>query len=468
MEQPGPGWAFGAFHPEDMVGRTDVTKKDRRQSAEVEELELVLGEPVHGGACVARDESGRVVFVRLGIPGERVRARVTSKRNRLAWADVVEVLEASEDRVASPFPAGDAVGGAELAHVSPAAGRSWKRQVLRGQLRRVGGQDLADRVALLYGEEGPEVLPTSGDADPADPLLGRRTRARFVVGPAGGLGMRQFRSHQVIELEDYPFLDGRFADAGVFTDALWRERWQPGDDVTLVAPNGSEPLVVTPRGAWNLRGEEVPANCVWEVTSGQAAAVFEVEATGFWQVHRDAPATLATEVTRACGPLEGKRVMELYSGSGLLTYFVADRLGERGAMVTLEQSPRAVAQAEVNLRALEGGGSVQFYEGDVDPEAVADLAAELGNEVDVIILDPPRTGVGREVARALCATEADRIVLVSCDPAAGARDLAEFRAGGYELEALKAYDLFPHTHHFEMISTLQRLDGGANVPPACE
>ena len=90
-----------------------------------EVLELRIGEPAHGGACVARDTSGRVVFVRHTLPGERVRARVTSVRNTLAWADAIEIVEASDDRVSAVWPqAGPSgVGGGELSHVAPPAQR---------------------------------------------------------------------------------------------------------------------------------------------------------------------------------------------------------------------------------------------------------------------------------------------------------------------------------------------------------
>ena len=104
-------------------------------------LELTVGEPAHGGACVARDESGRVVFVRHAAPGELVRARVTAVQKKLAWADAVEVLSPSADRVDSVWPqAGPGgVGGGELAHLTPAGQREWKSRVIAGQLRRVGG-----------------------------------------------------------------------------------------------------------------------------------------------------------------------------------------------------------------------------------------------------------------------------------------------------------------------------------------
>ena len=166
-------------------------------------LELTVGEPAHGGACVVRDESGRVVFVRHAAPGELVRARVTAVQKKLAWADAVEVLSPSADRVDSVWPqAGPGgVGGGELAHLTPAAQREWKSRVIAGQLRRVGGEALAEAVDALGGVR---VAPAPVDEDPRDALTGRRSRIDVVIDEAGRAGMHEFRGRRVIALDDMP------------------------------------------------------------------------------------------------------------------------------------------------------------------------------------------------------------------------------------------------------------------------
>ena len=127
------------------------TDSGRSREGIGEILELSVGEPAHGGACVARDDSGRVVFVRHTAPGEVVRARVSAVQKKLAWADAVEVVSASANRVESVWPqAGPGgVGGGELAHLTPAAQRDWKSRVIAGQLRRVGGEALAEAVEAV-------------------------------------------------------------------------------------------------------------------------------------------------------------------------------------------------------------------------------------------------------------------------------------------------------------------------------
>ena len=155
--------------------------------------ELTIGAPAHGGACVARDDSGRVVFVRHTLPGERVRARIIDQQKRMAWAEAVEILEASDERIDSVWPAAGpgGVGGGELSHVSPQGQLRWKSQVLNEQLGRIGRQQVSEQVEAIGGVE---VQAAPGDEGATD-LLGRRTRIECVIDRSGHLGMRRYRSH---------------------------------------------------------------------------------------------------------------------------------------------------------------------------------------------------------------------------------------------------------------------------------
>ena len=414
-------------------------------------LQLTVGEPAHGGACVARDESGRVVFVRHAAPGEVVRARVTAVQKKLAWADAIEVIEPSPDRVESVWPqAGPGgVGGGELAHLTPAAQRDWKSRVIAGQLRRVGGEALAEAVDALGGVR---VAPALGDEDPGDSLTGRRSRIDVVIDADGRAGMHEFRGRRVLALEDMPLAVPAIRELGLFDeDAPWRRLWKPGDRVRAVAPSGGEPVV--------LIGEDTYAADVlrWNVPVGSGVESYYVRPSGFWQTHVRGAEVLANAVlTAAFGADEagaGRAVMELYSGAGLFSVPLARAVGESGRVVTLEGDEGAVRDAGENLAAFDW---VDAFAGNVDREGVVDLSGQLGAVPDVIVADPPRAGAGAEVCEAIAATGAPRVVLVSCDPAAGARDLRALTEAGYELESLQAWDLFPHTHHVEMVSVLRR------------
>ena len=372
-----------------------------------EVLQLSVGEPAHGGACVARDESERVVFVRHAAPGEIVRARVTAVQKKLAWADAVEIVEPSPDRVDSVWPqAGPGgVGGGELAHLTPAAQRDWKSRVIAGQLRRVGGEVLSEAVEALGGVR---VAPAPGDEDPGDPLTGRRSRIDVVIDA-----------------------DGRA---------------------------GGDPVVLIGEDTYAADGVRIDADVLrWNVPVGSGVESYYVRPSGFWQTHVRGAEVLANAVLAAAfGAGEagaGRAVMELYSGAGLFSVPLARAVGESGRVVTLEGDEGAVRDAGENLAAFDW---VDAFAGNVDREGVVDLSGQLGAVPDVVVADPPRAGAGAEVCEAIAATGAPRVVLVSCDPAAGARDLRTLTEAGYRLESLQAWDLFPHTHHVEMVSALRR------------
>lgn len=423
-----------------------------------EVLRLTVGEPAHGGACVARDESGRVVFVRHAAPGEVVRARVTAVQKKLAWADVVEVVEASPDRVPSVWPqAGPGgVGGGELAHLTPAAQRDWKSRVIAGQLRRVGGEALADAVDALGGVR---VTPAPGDEDPGDPLTGRRSRIDVVIDADGRAGMHEFRGRRVIALEDMPLAVPAIRELGLFDeDTPWRHLWKPGDRVRAVAPSGGEPVVLIGEDTYVADGVRIDVDVLrWNVPLGSGVESYYVRPSGFWQTHVCGAEVLANAVLAAAfGAHEagaGRAIMELYSGAGLFSVPLARAVGELGRVVTLEGDEGAVCDAGDNLAAFDW---VDAFAGNVDREGVVDLSGQLGAVPNVVVADPPRAGAGAEVCEAIAATGAPRVVLVSCDPAAGARDLRALTECGYTLASLQAWDLFPHTHHVEMVSVLSR------------
>ncbi|AKU64793.1 TRAM domain protein [Schaalia meyeri] len=421
-------------------------------------LRLTVGEPVHGGACVARDDSGRVVFVRHTAPGEVVSARVSAVRSRLAWADAVEVLEPSTDRVDSVWPqAGPGgVGGGELSHLAPAAQRDWKRRVISGQLRRVGGQALAEAAGALGGVE---VAPAWGDEEPSDPLTGRRSRIDVVIDAGGRAGMHEYRGRRVIALDRMPLAVPQIRGLGLFDqDSPWRSLWKPGDRVRAVAPSGGQPVVLIGEDAYAADGTriDVPLLC-WDVPIGGYPRSYGVRPSGFWQTHVRGAEVLANAVLAAAfggdQAGEGSAVMELYSGAGLFTVPLARAVGDAGRVVSLEGDEAAVRDAGENVAGMEW---VDVFSGSVNRQGIVDLSGQLGRVPDVLVADPPRAGAGAQVCQAIAATGAPRVVLVSCDPAAGARDLRSLTDSGYRLLSLRAWDLFPHTHHVEMVAVLSR------------
>ena len=328
-------------------------------------LELDAGAPAHGGFCVARkddDPTGVVVLVRHCLPGERVRARVTARASRVWYAEAVEVLRASPDRVspvwAEAGPGG--VGGGELSHVALGAQRTWKRWVLADCLRRIGGGDVVQAVEALPGAApgqavAVEALPSELAAQASDDPRTRaragtrtRTRVSLEVTAQGRAGMHGFRSGQVLEVRQLPLAVAPIQQLGLTQDRRWRHHYRPGARLTAVAPSTDEPLVVVGEEVLTARARPTGRRRVTEVVDATALGLgelrYHVHVGGFWQVHQDAPRVLTERVVRAVvedhptaagghpGPgalrADGLRVLELYSGSGLLTLPLA-ALGAR-------------------------------------------------------------------------------------------------------------------------------------------
>ncbi|WP_314192524.1 TRAM domain-containing protein [uncultured Arthrobacter sp.] len=438
-------------------------------------LDLVVdvGPVAHGGHCVARHE-GRVVFVRHGIPGERVRVRLTDAEEKAKFwrADVVEVLDASPDRVPHFWRTADSasswahgrppVGGAELGHVSLQRQRSLKSEVLAEQLRRLAAVELSPDVEAV----GPA---NAGTTDDGVAGLAWRTRASFGVTQSGRLGMHAHRSDQVIPVQEMPL-----AVDGINALRLWDVDLQGIERVEVAAPaNGSRPLVLlapapgTRAKRLNSILSQLPADVsvasydplknetlqlrgrTW-VQESAAGHDYRVTGAGFWQIHRDAPETLVGAVTKFLhdgGFLEpGAAVADLYAGAGLFTAPLADAVGETGSVLSVEGAPGTSRDARKNLH---GSPQVEIVQGKVER-----VLRQRPRQFDALILDPPRAGAGKAVVSQLIDSKPRAIAYVSCDPSSFARDIGYFQQGGWQLAGLRAFDLYPHTHHLETVALL--------------
>ena len=304
-----------------------MTANATRPRQEHEELVLTVGPPAHGGHCVARpadDPSGQVVFVRHALPGETVRAVMTEKNAKIWRADAVEILSASPDRVEAIWPeAGPGgVGGAELGHVALPAQRTWKRWVLADCLRRIGGKEVASAVAGLPEAAGAGTVPVEPMASEAAAEAseaarvraragtGTRTRAALVVDDEGRAGMHAFRSGRVVPVRSLPLAVPAIRDLGLTERAVWRHHYRPGLRIRAVAPSRGEPVVLLSDGqedrVLTASGRPTGRRRVEEVVNASSPGLgelrYSVHVSGFWQVHRDAPAALVERVVRAAVP----------------------------------------------------------------------------------------------------------------------------------------------------------------------
>ena len=418
--------------------RSAALRPDRGGGWTGAEFEVTVGPVAHGGHCVARHE-GRVVFVRHGLPGERVVARVTEDRHPgFCRADAIEVLEASPARVERPCPYSGPgkCGGCDWQHVDPAEQRRLKAAVVREQLTRLAG---LDDVAVVVEEL------------PGGPLRWR-SRARFAVDRTGAPGLRRHRSHDVVLLDDCPITVEPAAQA-----VLGRS-W-PGAgavDVSIDSAGAVTTSRLDRRGrATSSRvvrpGGDLPEEPVTRAERRAGGRDWEVEGTGFWQVHPAAADALVGAVAEFAAVRPGETVLDLYAGAGLFGGALAPTVGETGRVVCVESDPAACAAADANLADLP---HAEVWQGEVDAEGLRELLGELGTPPDVVVLDPPRAGAGRAVSRLLAGTGARAVVYVACDPAALARDVAAFGEAGYRLAGIRGFDAFPMTAHVECVALL--------------
>ncbi|WP_053387180.1 class I SAM-dependent RNA methyltransferase [Leucobacter japonicus] len=434
------------------------------------EVDLVVSGIAHGGVGVARHE-GRVVFVADAIPGERVRALVTDARKKsFARATAIEVLEASPDRQTHIWAEADIsrapeerAGGAEFGHISLDRQRALKAEVLADAMRRFGGvefateegEDLASALAEIV-EPAPEfITDDADDSDAADTGLGYRTRVRLHVDPeTGAVGPYAARSRRVIPVESLPLATHEVNQIAPLTDLM-----QGVETIDLIAPSGAEPRMLL-----TLAGEKQRAGAGDTIREFVEDREFQVRAGGFWQVHRAAPAVLFTAVRDAVADLidEGRfdpaaGNLDLYGGAGLLAAAVAEAAGPGVKIATVEAEAAATEDAAENLAELVGALA---HTARVDRH-LAELLKASAPVRDrlrrgTVVLDPPRSGAGNGVTAQLVELAPANVVYVACDPVALARDTKSLRDAGYELTGLRAFDIFPHTHHFESLAVFQR------------
>ncbi|MEL4504378.1 class I SAM-dependent RNA methyltransferase [Luteococcus sp. H138] len=378
---------------------------------------MQVGSVAHGGHCVARFE-GRVIFVRHALPGESVMVRVTDASHKNFWrGDAVEILQASPERTEPPCPVAvpAGCGGCDFQHVTATGQRRLKGGVIREQLAHLAG------------------IVWEGEVEAVGPLTGWRTRTRFLVdrqGSAPKVGMRAHRSHALIPL---PARGCLIADEKTPSPAeLDRIAAQTGaEEIRVVVPVDGEPRVITSR---EQGAELVVEHC--------ASRDHLVRADGFWQVHPQAASTLTEAVLQLLQPARGESALDLYCGVGLF----AGALSDQGCTVVgVEQVSRSVQLARRNVP-----------KGRFIAAPLARALRQLPPRVDLIVLDPPRTGAGAQVVTHLAGLGARAIAYVACDPAALARDLKTFAQQGYRAELIRAFDLFPMTHHVECVALLVR------------
>lgn len=393
---------------------------------------------VAGGAALSRRDDGEIVLVRGALPGELVEVSVAAQHGAARGA-LQRVLEPSADRIAPACPhVAQRCGGCDLADLGHAQQQRAKIELVVDSFRRLG----------KWSE------PAVRTGPPLDPW-GFRTTMRLAV-QHGRAGLRQTASNDIVEIDhcavahpllDELIVDGRYAGA---TEVTLRVGATTGERLALVSPN---------RDGVHLP-DDVRVVGADELASGKRAWIHDVvvgrrwriSAESFFQTRPDGAAALVDVVRELSADVldaepvatDSVRTMhDLYSGVGLFAGALLD--GRRGwRAVAIESNLSAAADARINLA-------------DIDARVVATpVERARASRAHLVIADPSRAGLGRSGTKAVAATRAERLVLVSCDAAAAGRDLLLLAGEGYEPVDSIVIDLFPHTHHVEIVTRFDR------------
>ncbi len=322
-------------------------------------VQVQIGPVAHGGHFVAR-YNGQVIFVRHAITNEIANIKITSVSSKIAHADVVEVVQASPDRVQPPCEYAGSCGGCDFQHINLLTQRKFKSQIVKEQFLRIGKIDLT---ALGYELDVKAVEPADG--------LHWRTRMDFAVSGNGRIGLYGARSNEVVEIKDCLIADLRMN----VTELATRE-WK-SDPRVEVAVSSTNEVSITRSG----RSISGPTQLVEQVGPNS----LKISPSAFWQSHKAAPVELVKAALLQIGAKPGDHVLDLYSGVGLFAVALLKEVGERGFVTLIESDKTAIADAR---RIFSGKENIKILQGLVAQQL------PVVKKADLILLDPPRTGAG--------------------------------------------------------------------------
>lgn len=398
---------------------------------------------VYGGDAMGRLPDGRAVFVPGALPDELVRLRLLEEKRGHARAELMEVLEASPDRVAPACGNSAECGGCHYQHMSYDAQLRWKTEILRDQLTRIGGIKEAPIKAII----------------PSPKHWHYRNHVQFHLAPDGRLGFQMPNSHTVVPIEKCCLCEevldevSRQLDLGPVPGLdLVSLRVGAGDEVMMVL-EGQDPqppefdvdipisaLYIGPEGSHLLSGD---TSLIMEVLERP----FRVSADSFFQVNTQQAEAMVRHLLEKLPLNSNATVLDVYCGVGLFSAWMAPKVKR---LIGVELSPSACQDFAVNLNEFD---HVELYQG-----AAEDVLPALDVRPDVVVLDPPRAGLERRALEAIVERRPALVAYVSCDPATLSRDLKRFIEAGYMLTQVTPFDLFPQTYHIETIVLLKHND----------
>lgn len=393
---------------------------------------------IFGGDCLGRLPDGRAVFVPFTIPGELVRIQLVEEKRSYCRAAVLEIIEPSPQRINPLCSHFGECGGCQYQHIPYTEQLALKTSILKDQLERVG--ELKEVC----------VLPCVAAPEP----FHYRNYVQFHQTPTGQLGYFKANPHEVFPVRECFLLEkalGELWPLLSFDESQDFERVSlrkgAGDDIQIIL-EGAEPT------APELLVEDLPVSVVYrfdeqatvlagsEFTTHEINGnVFLVSSGSFFQVNSMVAARMVEKLLASLRLNAISNVLDVYCGVGLFSKFIAPVVDR---VVGVESSPDACGDFAVNLDEFE---NVELYQ--AQAEQVLPL---LKYKPEAVILDPPRSGIGRRAMDGLLQLSPATVAYVSCDPATLARDARKLIDGGYSLMEVTPFDMFPQTSHVESVS----------------
>jgi 23S rRNA (uracil1939-C5)-methyltransferase len=401
-------------------------------------FEVRVDSLVYGGEAIGRLADGRTVFFPFAIPGEMVRLRLIEEKTRYARAELVEVLDPSPKRISARCCHFTHCGGCHYQHLNYPDQLEVKSAILTEQLERIGGLKIIPQVEIVAALE------------PWD----YRNHVQFHLTREGKLGFQKAHSNQTfpirechlpetsinrlwpqIDIEPIPGLERISLRSGMDEELMLVLESSDPQPLDFSVENLAISVVQkSPLGSHVLAGRDH----IFMEVSGRK---FQVSSTSFFQVNTLQANTMVEHIMAFPPLIDAMKIVDVYCGVGLFSAFLASK-GKQ--LVGIELSPEACDDFTTNLDEFD---DVSLYE-----DSAENVLCSINFNPDVIIMDPPREGLGRKTVDGILSQGAVHLVYISCDPATLARDARSLASGGYTLVKITLFDMFPQTYHLESVS----------------
>jgi 23S rRNA (uracil1939-C5)-methyltransferase len=404
---------------------------------------LKLEKLAYGGDAMGRLDDGRAVFVPFGLPGERVRIRLTEEKRNFARGELLEILEASPHRIIPRCKHFGVCGGCHYQNLPYEEQLNAKTGILRDQLSRIGKI------------ENPPVQKMVASPDPWN----YRNHVQFHLAEEGKLGYVRVDVPTIFPITECHLPEG-------FLNSIWPQlEFESGTNierVSLRAGKDHDSILILESDSPESPELEIEA-CISVVHMFEENIVviagndhvvmsvsgrdFRVSPTSFFQVNTAMAEKMVNHLIANLAIAQSATLIDIYCGVGLFSAFFAP---ECERVIGIESSPSACEDFSFNLDEFD---NVELYEGlaeDVLPALVGRIA-----NPPYVLVDPPRAGLEKRVVDGILELKPNAIAYVSCDPSTLARDAARLINGGYHLKDITPFDLFPQTYHIESISLFE-------------